>query len=197
MKERIINLIYKIPFQVYAFILNSQNYFMRLFLRKIIFHYITVFGILQNIELSNPFIFTINDFIFLCQYIITYFEHENFTEEKYNEFINIENATGFNYASFINILDNIFIYSRQIGKEDEYKINKFISELFDYKIFMHPDYYLKLGNIKIRVNLTDETSTLNYDLSCEDIYKSFNQFSIEEFEELLPDINKEELIKSQ
>ena len=196
-KERIINLIYKIPFQVYAFILNSQNYFMRLFLRKIIFHYITVFGILQNIELSNPFIFTINDFIFLCQYIITYFEHENFTEEKYNEFINIENATGFNYASFINILDNIFIYSRQIGKEDEYKINKFISELFDYKIFMHPDYYLKLGNIKIRVNLTDETSTLNYDLSCEDIYKSFNQFSIEEFEELLPDINKEELIKSQ
>ena len=34
-------------------------------------------------------------------------------------------------------------------------------------------------------------------MSCEDIYKSFNQFSIEEFEELLPDINKEELIKSQ
>ena len=196
-KERIINLIYKIPLQVYAFILNSQNYFMRLFLRKIIFYYITVFGLLQKVELNNPFIITINDFIFLCQYIITYFEHENFTEEKYNEFINIENASGYNYASFVNILDNIFIYSRQIGKEDEYKINKFISELFDYKTFMHPDYYLQLGKIKIGVNLVDETSTLNYDLSCEDIYKSFNKFSIEEFEELLPDITKEGLNKSQ
>ena len=196
-KERIINLIYKIPFQVYALILNSQNYFMRLFLRKIIFHYIAVFGILQNVELSNPFIITINDFIFLCQYIITYFEQENFTEEKYNEFISIENASGYNYASFVNLLDNIFIYSRQIGKEDEYKVNKFIFELFDYKTFMHPDYYLELGHIKIRVNLTDETSTLNYDLSCEDIYKSFNQFSIEEFEELLPDVSKEDLKKCQ
>ena len=196
-KERIINLIYKIPFQIYAFIINSQNYFMRLFFRKIIFHYITIFGLLQNVELSNPFIITINDFIFLCQYIITYFEHENFTEDKYNEFINIENASGYNYASFVNILDNIFIYSRQIGKEDEYKINRFICNLFDYKSFMHPDYYLKLGNIQIRVNLIDETSTLNYDLSCEDIYKSFNQFSIEEFEELLPDVTKEELKKSQ
>ena len=194
-KERIINLIYTIPFQVYSLILNSQNYFMRLFLRKMIFYYITLFGLLQNVELNNPFIITINDFIFLCQYIITYIEQENFTEEKYNEFINIENASGYNYASFINILDNVFIYSRQIGKEDENKISKYISELFNYKNFMNPEYYLKLGNIKIRVNLLDETSSLNYDLTCEDIYKSFDQFSIEDFEELLPNITKGELNK--
>ena len=192
-KEKIINIIYKIPIEVYSFILNSQYYFMRLFLRKIIYYYITIFGLLQCIELNYPFNITINDFYFLCNYIIIYFEHENFTEEKFNEFTNIENPSGNNYISFINILDNIFIFSRQIDYQDECKIQKYISELHNYKLFMDPNFYLDLKNIKITVISNDSSSSLNYDLSCEDIYKSFNSFSSEDYEYLLPNISKSEL----
>jgi hypothetical protein len=111
-KDRIIDLIYRIPTEVYSLVINSQNYFMRLFLRKIIYYYIAIYGLLQCIHVNNPFIITVNDFYYLCQYIITFIEQENFTEEKFNEFINMENPSGNNYISFINILDNIFIYSR-------------------------------------------------------------------------------------
>ena len=192
-KERIMNLIYKIPVEVYLIIINSQNYFMRLFLRKLIYYYISIFGLLQSIQLNNPFIITINDFYYLCQYIISFLEQENFTEEKYNEFINLENPSGNNFISFINILDNIFIFSRQILKEDESKLHKFISELFNFKIFMDPDFYLEIGSIKISVTSKDSSSTLNYDLTCEDIYKSFDIFSIEDYELILPNSSLSEI----
>ena len=185
-KDRIIDLIYRIPTEVYSLVINSQNYFMRLFLRKIIYYYIAIYGLLQCIHVNNPFIITVNDFYYLCQYIITFIEQENFTEEKFNEFINMENPSGNNYISFINILDNIFIYSSQIDQEDESKIHKYVSELFNFKIFMDPDFYLELGNIKISVMSKDSSSSLNYDLTCEDIYKSFNLFSMEDYEYLLP-----------
>ena len=193
-KERILSLIYKIPNEVYNLILNNQNYFMRLFLRKVIYYYIAIFGLLQSIQLNNPFKISFNDFVYLCQYIITFIEQENFTEEKYNEFMNIENPSGNNYITFINILDSIFIYSRQIEKEDECKINKFVNELFNFKLFMDPDFYLEMKNIKISVISNDSNSSLNYDLACEDIYKSFNMYSIEDYEYLLPTISPKEIV---
>ena len=192
-KDKIINLIYKLPNEVYSIILNSQNYFMRLFLRKLIYFYIAIFGLLQSIKLNYPFNITINDFYYLCKYIITFIEQENFTEEKFNDFTNLENPSGNTYISFINILDNIFIFSRQIDKEDEFKIHKFISDSFNFKNFMSPDFYLDLGNIKIDVLLNDSSSSLNYDLTCEDIYKSFNAFSLEDYENLLPNMSQNEL----
>ena len=192
-KDRILNLIYKIPNEVYNIILNNQNYFMRLFLRKIIYHYIAIFGLLQCIQLNNPFNISISDFFFLCQYIITFIEQENFTEEKYNEFVNLENPSGNNFIAFKNILDNIFIYSRQIDKEDECKISKFVNELFNAKLFMDPDFYLEIKNIKISVISKDSSSSLNYDLTSEDIYKSFNVYSLEDYEYLLPSISKKEI----
>ena len=192
-KDRIIDLIYRLPTEVYNIILNSQNYFMRLFLRKIIYYYIAIYGLLQCIHINSPFIITIYDFYYLCQYIITFIEQENFTEEKYNDFINAENPSGNNYISFINILDNILIYSKQIDQEDESKIHKYISDLFNFKIFMDPDFYLELGNIKISVMSKDSSSSLNYDFTYEDIYKSFNLFSLEDYEYLLPNISPVEV----
>ena len=181
LKKNILNIISKIPLEIYSLLLNNVSTYMRLFLRKIIYHYILIFGILRTFKFNNPFFFSNKDFYSLCRYIITFIENELFSEEKYNDFMNIENISGYNYVSFINILNNLFIFSRQINKNDEYKINKLINYIFKQNNFMRDDYYLNLYNIKI------ETSKLpiTRDLSINDIYNSFNNIYSHEYDNLL------------
>ena len=55
-KEHILDLIGKIPIQIYTFLLNSPIHYLRLYLRKVIYSYIILFGVLQATELKNPFL---------------------------------------------------------------------------------------------------------------------------------------------
>ena len=180
-KDRVLTMVSKIPTQIYSFIINSNLHFFRLFLRKLIYSYIVLFSVLESLDLKNPFTFGRKDFYALCKFIITYFEGENYTEEKYkNEFTNAENTTGFNYITFITVLNNIFVFNRQMDTRDEYLVNKLINYVFNFKTFMSPDFYLDLSNIKIGIRHNHE------DLSFEDVYKAFNYFFSEEYENILP-----------
>ena len=187
-KDRVLTMISKIPTQIYTFILNSNIHFLRLFLRKLIYSYIILFSVLESLNMRNPFTFGRKDFYALSKFIITYLEGENFSEEKYkNEFINQENATGLNFVSFISVLNNIFVYNRQMETREEYLVNKLINYIFNLKTFMSPDFYLDLSNIKIGIKHN------NGDISFEDVYKAFNYFFSEEYENLLPGQSIEQL----
>ena len=192
-KNRILNITYKIPLEIYTLLLNNANLYMRLFLRKIIFHYILIFGCFQSMDFKNPFYFSNKDFYCLCKFIINFIESELPTEEKYNDFMNVENINGYNYVSFINILNNIFILSRQIEHNDEYKINKLINEVFNQKYFMIPDYYINIYNIQINTTDYPVTSELLFD----DIYNSFNNIFSQEYDNLLIDLSKREINERQ
>ena len=184
-KKRVLNIIEKIPLNVYYNLFNSQNNNLRLFSRKIIYFYIIIFGLLESLNLQCPFIFTKNDFYCLIKYILNYCENDNnFTEEKYKEFINPENNNGYNYITFIEVMNNIFIRSRLVNDNDFYKINKLIKRCFNSSIFLDKQFYLDIGNIKIYAK--DENNDLNFD----DIYFSFNEFLSEDFENLLPDMSE-------
>ena len=187
-KEHVLSLVSKIPIHIYTFLLNSHLKYLRLFLRKLIYSYIIIFGVLEVTNLKNPFSFGRKDFYALCKFLITYIEGENFTEEKYkNEFINPENTTGFNYMNLILVINNIFIYTRQIDKNDECKVNKLVSDIFNFKIFMSPEFYLDIGNIKVNIKQSHP------DLTFEEIYKTFEHFFSEEYENLIPNQSIEEL----
>ena len=180
-KNNIINIVNKIPLEIYSLILNNTNIYMRLFLRKIIYHYILIFGILRTFPFNNPFYFSNKDFYSLCRFIINFIENEINTEEKYNDFINIENNSSYSYISFINILNNIFIFSRQINKLDEFKINKLINDIFKQKNFMKSEFYLNINNIIIFTSKFPITK----DLSLNDIYNSFNNIYSNMYDNLL------------
>ena len=144
-KDRVLTMVSKIPTQIYSFLLNSNLHFFRLFLRKLVYSYIILFSVLENLDLKNPFTFGKKDFYILCKFIITYIEGENFTEDKYkNEFINQENTVGLNYINFISILNNIFVLNRQMGKHEEYLVNSLINYIFNFKTFMTPEFYLRI-----------------------------------------------------
>ena len=187
-KERVLTMVSKIPTQIYTFIINSNYKFIRLFLRKLLYSYIILFSVLESLDLRNPFTFGRKDFYALCKFIITYIEGENYTEDKYkNEFLNQENTTGFNYITFIKVLNTIFVLNRQKDERDEYRVNQLVSYIFNFKTFMSPEFYLDLSNIKIGIRHNHE------DLSFEDVYKAFNHFYSEEYESLLPSQSIEEL----
>ena len=187
-KEHILSLISKIPIHIYTFLLNSHLHYLRFYLRKVIYSYIILFGVLEATELKNPFTFGRKDFYALCKFILTYIEGENFTEEKYkNDFSNAESTTGFNFMTLITVINNIFIYTRQIDRNDECKVNKLVADIFNFKIFMSPEFYLDIGNIKI--NIKQNHSDLNF----EELYKSFDHFFSEEYENLIPNQSIEEL----
>ena len=180
-KDHILSLISKIPMQVYTFLINTPMQYLRLFLRKVIYSYIIIFGVLQATELKNPFTYNRKDLYALCKFLVTYIEGENFTEDKYkNDFINAENSTGFNYMTLILVINTIFIYTKQIDKNDECKINQLVSEVFNFKVFMSPEFYIDIGNIKINIKKNHD------DLTFEDIYKTFDHFFSDEFESLVP-----------
>ena len=187
-KDYILNLVSKIPVHMYSLLLNTHLHYFRLFLRKMIYSYIIIFGVLEATELKNPFKFGRKDFYSLCKFLITFIEGENFNEEKYkNEFCNQENTTGFNFMTLILVINNIFIYTRQIDKCDECKVNKLVSDVFNFKIFMSPEFYLDIGNIKINIKQS------HADLTFEEIYKTFDHFFSEEYENLIPNQSIEEL----
>ena len=180
-KNNILNIICKIPLEINSILVNNNNIYMRLFLRKLIYHYLLIFGLLKYLNFNNPFYFSNNDFYSLCKFIIFFLENELSTEEKYNDFINIENNSGYNYISLINILNNLFIVSRLIEKNDEIKINKLINDIFSQKNFMSKEYYLNFNNIQIK---TSDFPLIN-ELLIEDIFNSFNSIYSEEFSTLL------------
>ena len=187
-KDHVLSLVSKIPIHIYSLLLNTPLQFLRLYLRKLIYSYIIIFAVLESTDLKNPFKFGRKDFYALCKFIITFIEGENFTEEKYKtEFSNSENTTGFNYMTLILVMNNIFIYTRQIDKCDECKVNKLVSYIFNFKIFMSPEFYLDLGNIKINIKQS------HADLNFEEVYQAFDHFFSEEYESLIPNQSIEEL----
>ena len=187
-KEHVLDLVSKIPIHMYSLLLNTHLHYLRLFLRKLIYSYIIIFAVLESTELKNPFKFGRKDFYALCKYLITFIEGENFTEEKYkNDFTNPENTTGFNYMTLIFVINNIFIYTRQIDQNDECKVNKLVNDIFNFKIFMSNEFYLDIGNIKINIKQS------HGDLNFEEVYKAFDHFFSQEYENLIPNQSIEEL----
>ena len=49
--------------------------------------------------------------------------------------------------TLILVINTIFIYTKQIDKNDECKINKLVSDVFNFKVFMSPEFYIDIGNI--------------------------------------------------
>ena len=154
---------------------------MRLFLRKLIFHYLLLFGVLQKYLFNNPFSFSYYDFYCICKYIINFFDNEIQSEDKYKDFMNLENNSGYNYQSLIQVLNNTFIISRQINYEDKSKINKLINHIFNKFNPTDEEHYLNINDLQIKASQLP----VNNDIFFKDIYKAFNSIFSSNFENIM------------
>ena len=177
-KTNILKYICKLPKEIYTKLINTNNIYMRLFLRKLVFHYILLFGVLQNYPLNNPFCFSNKDFQDLCKFTINFVENEIQSEEKYKEFLNLENNPGLNYRALFQILNNTFIFSKQINQEDKIKVDKLVNFIIKPKTFMEPDFYLSIKDIQIRISQLP----IENDIIFKDIYKLFDCFYSSKFD---------------
>ena len=180
-KNLILNNVCKITKEIYSKLLNNTNIFMRLFLRKLIFHYLLLFGVLQKYLFNNPFSFSYYDFYCICKYIINFFDNEIQSEDKYKDFMNLENNSGYNYQSLIQVLNNTFIISRQINYEDKSKINKLINHIFNKFNPTDEEHYLNINDLQIKASQLP----VNNDIFFKDIYKAFNSIFSSNFENIL------------
>ena len=170
-KNSILKNIGNLSNEIYTKLLNNTNIFLRLFLRKLVYHYLLLISVLENYTFKNPFFYSYKDLHCLCKYFINFMENELQTEEKYNDFMNLENNAGYNYQSLFYILNNLFIYSKQIEYGDKCKVNELVEYIFSKKKnFMEPDFYLNINNIQIKVS----QMPLDTDITFKDIYNSFN-----------------------
>ena len=177
-KKCILKNICKMSKEIYSKIINNNSLFLRLFLRKLIFHYILLFGVLEKYPLNNPFIFSYNDFMLLCQLTINFIEIELQSEDKFKDFINPENSIGYNYQALFQILNNTIIFSRQINTGDKCKINKLVNIILNRKDFMNKEFYININDIQIKTSQLP----MENDIIFKDIYKSFNNIYSSKFE---------------
>jgi len=177
-KKSILRNICKISNKIYNKLINNNNIYMRAFLRKLIFHYLLLFGVLENYPLNNPFCYSNKDFLSLCHQTINFIESELQNEDKYKEFMNIENNSGYNYQSLFQILNNTFIFSRQINQQDKYKVNDLVNYIINSKNILNKEFYLNINEIQIKIS----ELPIGDDLTFKDIYNTFNCIYSSKFE---------------
>ena len=192
-KKNILKNICKITNEIYTKLLNNNNIFMRLFLRKLIFHYLLVFGVLQKYHFRNIFSFSYYDFLCICKYTINFFENEIQNEDKYKDFINIENNSGYNYQSLFQVINNTFIFSKQINIEDNYKVNEFINHIFNQFDITSEEFYININVIQIKVSQLP----VDNDIIFKDLYNTYNSIYSSKFENLMLINNSDEISNMQ
>ena len=192
-KNSILKNIFKISTEIYDKLINNNNINMRAFLRKLIFHYLLLFGLLHHYPLKNPFCFSNNDFLSLSKITIKFVESELQNEEKYKEFMNIENKEFCNYQSLFQLLNNTFIFSRQINQGDVSKVNKLVNYIINPKNFISQEYYLNINEIQIKIS----QFPIDNEITFQDIYKFFNCIYSSKFESLMLEESQIESIESQ
>ena len=192
-KKSVLKNICKISNEIYMKLINNSNIYMRLFLRKLFFHYMILFGVLKHYPLINPFCFSNNDFIQLCQTAINFIENEIQNEEKYKDFLNLDNITGYNYQSLFQILNNAFIFSRAINDKDKNKIIRLVNYIFNDKNFMNSEFYLNINDIQINISQLP----IEEDITFNDLYKTFNFIYSYKFENFNLERTEKEKINNQ
>ena len=192
-KKNILNNICKITNEIFTKLINNTNIFMRLFLRKLLFHYSLLFGVLQKYHFKNRFSFSYYDFLCICKYTINFFENEIQNEDKYKDFMNIENNSGYNYQSLLQVINNTFIFSKQVNIEDNYKVNEFINHIFNQFNISDEEFYLNINDIQIKVSQLP----VNDDIIFKDLYNIFNSIYSSKFENLMLLNNSDEISNAQ
>ena len=66
--------------------------------------------------------------------------------------MNIENNSGYNYQSLLQVINNTFIFSKQVNIEDNYKVNEFINHIFNQFNISDEEFYLNINDIQIKVS---------------------------------------------
>ena len=141
MKVFIIDLIEETPIELFNQLMNSQiNNICSYYLKKLYIFFTIIYTILIQYSAFKPNLMKIpinysrKEYFFCLEYIIDIIS--SLIEEKQKELQNVDNIFGFTYESVIEIITDIFIYSKLITKNEYNFIKRLIIYLFENSGFM-------------------------------------------------------------
>ena len=174
MKEYIINLIEETPIDLFNKFFNCEIHTLLTFHMKKIYIYLLIinaalvqYTIIHSKIYKIPINFCIKDFISSLEFVEQYILSIN--DEKIKALLDPDNASGFNFDSIIKITLDSFISARIIYREDEEKIVKMLSQLFDGEQFLRENINYFNYNDFIIPKINEKLYPKNKELIQEDI----------------------------
>ena len=144
MKDFLLDLIQETPIDLFNELMNSQNTNLSAYYLKKLYVFFTIiytilvqyYNIKSNI-MKIPVNYSRYEYFICLKYISELLS--SLIEEKQKELHNMDNNFGFTYESIIKIINDAFIYSKLITKEDYSRIEKFLTNIFENSLFMKDD----------------------------------------------------------
>ena len=141
MKDFIIDLIEETPIELFNQLMNSQNnnisayYLKKLYIFFTIIYVILIqYSVFKSKIMKIPVNFSRKEYFSCLEYIVDIIS--SLIEEKQKELQNVDNVFGFTYESVIKIINDAFVYSKLITKNEYNRIEKLIIYLFENSGFM-------------------------------------------------------------
>ena len=165
MKDFIIDLIEETPIDLFNQLMNSQNTNISAYYLKKLYIFFTViytiliqYSVLKSNIIKIPVNFSRREYLICLVYIVDLLS--SLTEEKQKELHNVDNIFGFNYESMIKIINDAFIYSKLITKNDNNHIEKLLMHILSNSSFMKND-TLFAYNEFILMNIDEKKYPIN------------------------------------
>ena len=165
MKDFIIDLIEETPVELFNLLMNSQNtnisayYLKKLYVFfTIVFTVLIQYSILESKIIKIPVNFSRREYLVCLEFIVDFVA--SLSEEKQKELHNIDNIFGFNYESIIKIINDAFIYSKLITKNEYYRVEKLLLHIMSNSSFMRND-LLFCYNEFILMNIDEKRFPVN------------------------------------
>ena len=165
MKDFIIDLIEETPLELFNQLMNSQNNNISAYFSKKLYIFFTIiyailiqYSILNSKIIKIPVNFSRKEYFSCLEYIIDVMS--SLIEEKQKELQNIDNIFGFTYESIVKIINDAFIYSKLITKNDYNRVEKLILFLFENSSFMKNDTLFSYNEF-ILMNIDEKNYPIN------------------------------------
>ena len=169
MKNYMIDLIQETPIELFNSLMNSSNnnisayYLKKLYIFFTIIYCVLVeYNILGTKIIKIPITFTRRDYYMCLEYIVDIIN--SLPEEKQKELQNYDNIFGFNYESVIKMINDAFIYSKLITKDEVNNLEMFLQNIFESCSFMKSD-ILFIYNDFILTNINEKLYPIHNEIN--------------------------------
>ena len=144
MKDFLLDLIKETPIELFNKLMNSENTNISAYYSKKLYIFFTIiYSVLiqyKNLKsniIKIPINYSRKEYFSCLKYLIDVLA--SLIEEKQKELHNMDNVFGFTYESIIKIINDTFLYSKIITKEDFSRLENYLTHLFENSYFLKDD----------------------------------------------------------
>ena len=169
MKDYMIDLIQDTPIELFNSLMNAPNnnisayYIKKLYVFFTIIYCILIeYNFLNSKIIKIPVTYTRKEYYNCLEYMLDMIN--SLPEEKQKELHNLDNIFNFNYESIIKMINDAFIYSKLLNKNDVNKMEKFLQNIYDNSSFLKNDILFNYNDFYL-MNIDEKLYPVNNELT--------------------------------